>query len=401
MATAATSSPPEKLKILIALTYYLPHLTGLTIHVQLVAEALAARGHEVTVLAARHNIDLPRDETVNGVRIVRLWAPIRISRGMIMPMFPLALYFFMRRFDVIFVNTPMLETALIAIIAAMTGKRIVATHHGDLVLPPGKVSNRLIEAIMLRMFAYMARRSARLVAYSHDYAENSYYLKPFLAKVSVIYPPIYMPPPDPERVRELRAQWSREGGPVIGYLGRFVAEKRPDVLIRALDVINERYSNARIVFAGQYNIPYENTWEAHQVLIQRYTDQLIFLGVINNTQAVANFLGACDVFVLPSDTECFALVQVEAMLSGTPVIMTDTPGGRVPVTETGMGKIVPRGDWKAVGRAVIDVLDSRESFTKPRAQIEQTFNLKETIDRYEKQFRRAASLSRSKRKGSP
>jgi glycosyltransferase involved in cell wall biosynthesis len=229
----------DRLKILISLLYYLPHRTGLTNHVQHVAEALAARGHEVTVLAARHDIKLPRDEHINGVRIVRLWAPpIHMSRGMIMPLFPFALYAFMRRYDLIFINTPMLETALVAMIAGMTGKPVVATHHGDLVLPPGKLSNRLIERIMLIFFGYMAKRSAGLIAYSRDYAENSYYLKPFLDKVTPNYPPIKMPLPDPERVRELRAQWSKDGGPVIGYGGRFVLRirsrgRRPSSTARA------------------------------------------------------------------------------------------------------------------------------------------------------------------------
>jgi glycosyltransferase involved in cell wall biosynthesis len=392
----------DRLKILITLLYYLPHRTGLSIHVQHVAEALVARGHEVTVLASRHNIDLPRDERINGVRIVRLWTPpIHMSRGMIMPFFPFALFAFMRRYDLIFINTPMLETALVAVIAGMTGKPVVATHHGDLILPPGKLSNRLIERVMLTFFNYMAKRAAGLIAYSQDYADHSYYLKPFLDKVTPNYPPIKMPLPDPKRVRELRAQWSHEGGPLIGYGGRFVAEKRPDLLIRSLDVINQKYPNARIVFAGQYNIPYESTWQANQALIQKYADQLIFLGMITSMEAMANFYAACDVFVLPSDTECMGLVQVEAMLSGTPVVMTDTPGGRVPVTVTGMGKIVPRGDWKAIGNAVLDILAAPEKYRKTRAEIDSIFNLDKTIDCYESQFRRAVQLrGRNRRKGS-
>ncbi|MCC7209398.1 MAG: glycosyltransferase family 4 protein, partial [Anaerolineae bacterium] len=324
------------LKILISLLYYVPHYTGYTIHVQDVAEALAARGHEVTVLCARHSLDLPRDETIRGVRIVRLWAPIRFSRAMIMPTYPLALWAFMRNYDVIFANTPAFETWMIALVARLTGTSVVATHHGDLVLPPG-LKNRLTEFVTFQLYKQMARRAHRLIAYSHDYADNSYYLRPFRDRVSVIYPPIKMPLPDPERARELRQQWAPDGGPLIGYSGRFVREKRPDLLIRALDVITRRHPNARIVFAGQYNIPYEDTWETHRALVEQWRDHLIFLGEITSREAMANFYAAMDVLALPSDTECFALVQVEAMLCGTPVVMTDTPGGRVPVTVTGMG----------------------------------------------------------------
>jgi len=386
------------LKILICLLYYVPHYTGYTIHVQDVAEALAARGHEVTVLCGRHSMDLPSDETIRGVRIVRLWAPIKLSRAMVMPTYPLALWAFMRNYDLIFANTPAFETWMISLAARLTGKSVVSTHHGDLILPPG-LANRIIRAVTFQLFKFMANHAHRLIAYSRDYADNSYYLLPFKDKVSVIYPPIRIPSANPERVKELRAQWSKDGGPVIGFSGRFVQEKRPDLLIRSLEIINKQYPNARVVFAGQYNIRYEDTWERNRSLVEQYKDQLIFLGEIKSREAMANFYAALDVLVLPSDTECFALVQVEAMLCGTPVVMTDTPGGRVPVTVTGMGKIVPRGDWREMGCAVVDILTNREQYIKPREAIETTFSLEETINRYERHFRDAAKHSRIKLPG--
>lgn len=388
----------KPLKILISLLYYVPHYTGYTIHVQDVAEALAARGHEVTVLCARHNLDLPRDETIRGVRIVRLWAPIKLSRAMIMPTYPLALMAFMREYDVIFANTPMFETWMVALASALTGKSVVSTHHGDLVLPQG-LSNRVIQFVTFQLFKLMAGRAHRLMAYSRDYADNSYYLRPYLDKVTPNYPPVRIPHPDPARVAELRAQWAHNGGPLIGYSGRFVQEKRPDVLIRSLEVINKTYPNARVVFAGQYKIPYEDTWERHADLVNQYRDQLNFLGLITSREALANFYAAMDVLVLPSDTECFALAQVEAMLCGTPVVMSDTPGGRVPVTVSGMGKIAPRGDWRAFGQAVVDVLQAPEKYRRTRAEIESIFNFEHTIDTYEQVFQSAAAASRVKTAG--
>ena len=107
----------RKLNIVISLLYYFPHRTGLTLHVQSMAEEMVRRGHDVTVITARYSNDLPRDEsTHNGVRIVRLWAPIKISRGMIMPAFPWAAYFAMRSADIVSIHTPMLETALVTLL---------------------------------------------------------------------------------------------------------------------------------------------------------------------------------------------------------------------------------------------------------------------------------------------
>lgn len=381
----------DKLKILICLLYYFPHRTGLTIHVQRVAEELVRRGHEVTVLTARYSNDLPRDDTTmhEGVRIVRLWAPIRLSRGMIMPAYPWALYKLMREHDVVSVHTPTPETALIAAISALVGKNVVVTHHGDLILPGG-LANRAIQGGMYATYTLLARRASHILAYSQDYADHSYYLQPFMDKVTPVYPPIHMPLPEPGRVEDLRAEWSKDGAPLIGFAHRFVEEKRPDLAIRALEVVLQKYPNARLVFAGEHKIRYENTWERQQALVEKFRDHLIFLGLLTETQDVANFYAACDVQVLTSDSECFALAQVEAMLCGTPVVATDIPGGRVPVRETGMGKLARPGDWQSVGAALVDVLDALEQFRKPRAEIERKFSFQETIDRYEEQFRKYA-----------
>lgn len=382
-----TAASPEKLRILINLLYYFPHRTGLTIHVQRVAEELVRRGHEVTVLTARYRNDLPRDDVHmhEGVRIVRLWAPIRMSRGMIMPAYPWAAWNLMRQHDVISIHTPMLETAVVAVLSKLTGTRLIITHHGDLILPGGLI-NRFIQSTMFQFYKIAARRASRIVAYSQDYADHSYYLLPFMDKVTVNYPPVHMPHPQPERVAQLRAKWGKDGGPIIGFAHRFVEEKRPDLALRSLEVVNQRYPNARLVFAGEYDIAYEDTWERQQALVNQYRDQLIFLGLIKDTQELANFYAACDVLLLTSDSECFALAQVESMLCGTPVVATNIPGGRVPVTVTGMGLIAEKGSWQTIGEAVVAVLDEPEQYQKPRETIEQIFSFKETVDRYEELF---------------
>jgi len=375
-----------KLKILIVLLYYHPHSTGLTHYVKMLAEELVCRGHEVTVIASCHSRELPLGEaTLNGVRVIRLWAPIALSRGRIMPTYPWAIYRLLREHDVVNIHVPLLETALVAFLAGIAGVKIIPTHHGDLILPDNPINN-MISKIMFAFYKYMAKRAPCIIGLSDDYADNSYYLLPFREKVRIIYPPMIIPEPDPVGVQRLRREWRRNGGPLIGYAGRFVQEKRPDLLIRSLDVINGTHPNARIVFAGDYDISYEGTWRRHQDLVGKYRSQLTFLGLIRDKQELANFYAACDVLVLPSDSDCFPLVQGEAMLCGTPVVMTDIAGGRVAVSITGMGKLAKAGDWRSIGETTLEVLADPARFSKPRDTIRGVFSFEETVNRYESIF---------------
>lgn len=375
------------MKVLIILTYYAPHRTGLTIHVQRVAEALVRRGHQVTVLTSRYHPALPRDEIMHGVRVVRLRSLMRVSRTQVMPAFPLAVWRLIGLHDVVNIHTPLPEASLVALLARWRGRRpLVVTHHGDAVLPAGWY-NRLIERAVFRVYRDAARYARAVIGYSQDYAENSAYLRPFLSKVAVIYPPILAPAPDPAGVTALRRAHGLEGRTVIGYAGRFVEEKRPDLLIRAIPYLVERFPDLSIVFAGEYQIRYESFFERCAPLIEQFRDRLVFLGLLPGAQEMSNFYALCSVLALPSGTECFGMVQAEAMLCGTPVVVSDTPGAREVVRVTGMGEIFPRGDVPALAAAIERVLVNRQAYIRPPEQIAATFSLERTVDGYEALFR--------------
>ncbi|MGE0212690.1 MAG: glycosyltransferase family 4 protein [Parvibaculaceae bacterium] len=379
------------MRILITLLYYLPHRTGMQTYIQRMAEALVARSHEVTLLVAWHDRSVPREETVAGVRIVRVPVlPLRLSRGRLMPGYPMALWRLARTHDVISAHVPMLEAPMIAAVSKLQRKPLVVTHHGDLRLPAG-AANRVIERMVFAGYRTLAAAAHRIVAYSEDYARHSSWLVPYAAKTTPIAPPIVIPLPEPGEVARLRAELAPDGGPLIGFAGRFVEEKRPDLVIRALEIIRKQRPHARVAFAGEHRIPYEDTWARHAGLTKAQADGLIFLGLKDDPRFMANFYAACDVLALPSDGECFGLVQVEAMLCGTPAVMADTPGGRVPVKATGMGLITPRGDAEALARSLLEVIDRREVYVKPRETIERAFPMEATVEAYERLFAEAAA----------
>jgi glycosyltransferase involved in cell wall biosynthesis len=107
------------------------------------------------------------------------------------------------------------------------------------------------------------------------------------------------------------------------------------------------------------------------------------LGVLSPGELAALYPN-CDLVVLPSlnSTESFGLVQVEAMLCGTPSIASNLPGVRQPVTLTGMGEVVPIGDANGLAEAIIKVLRDKESYIRPRREIADRFNTARTADGY-------------------
>ena len=63
------------------------------------------------------------------------------------------------------------------------------------------------------------------------------------------------------------------------------------------------------------------------------------------------------------------MVQVEAMLCGTPVVATDLPGVRVPVRKTGMGELVRKEDARDLAEKIVMVVQKKAFYGKKQSII--------------------------------
>src|SRR5262245_30082006 len=361
------------MKVLSTLTYYHPHWTGLTAHAQRVAEGLARRGHSVTVLAYRHTPALARREVHNGVRVERVRPLARISRGMIAPAFTVAAARLVREHDVVLINSPMLESLLIALSCRAAGRPVVLVHHGDLTMPSG-LANSTVERVTVASMVGAARLADRVTTYSDDYGGPSYFLLPFRPRLTAIDPPVDIPVPDRAAATSWRTALGLREKPVIGFAGRFVEEKGCDILLRALPALLEVAPDAHLLFAAETNVVYERFYERCRPLIAALAGHVTELGLLRDRQRLADFYALCDVLALPSRSDCFALVQAEAMLCGTPVVAADIPGAREVVRRTGMGRLVKAEDPAALAAGLLAVLGERPRYERPRSEIAAVFD---------------------------
>jgi glycosyltransferase involved in cell wall biosynthesis len=357
----------DPMRILIVLTYYRPHTSGLTIYAERLAKALARRGHQVTVLTSHFEKNLPYEEIQNGVKIIRVPVLFRLSKGTVMPTFGAIANRLVLEHDIIQLHLPQFDAAGVALRGRLLRKPTVITYHCDLKMPPGLLSWAANQAVIL-MNHLAAQFTHRIVTYTEDYAVNSPYLRNYLSKLKVIRPPVELPKKTDQMVSDFAVRHNPEGRrPVIGLAARFASEKGVEVLLNALPKILQVFPDAMVQFAGPYQkiLGEETYFDRLSPVINSFIERGAwhFTGELDPREMAA-FYPNLDVLVLPSlnSTEAFGLVQIEAMMNGVPSVASNLPGVRQPVKVHGMGKIVPIGDGQALAESVIEVLQSPERF---------------------------------------
>lgn len=379
------------MRILIALTYYRPHYSGLTIYAERLARALVARGHRVTVLTSQYDTNLPKREVRAGVEIIRLPVLFRISKGVIMPSLPFWAWRLVRQADIVNLHVPQLDAAPIAVLARLLGKPVVLTYQCDLVLPQGFIHR--VANVASNIANHISATAANVVVNSsQDYSENSLFLRKYIDKVSIVDIPVELPDNTEAEVEAIRKRYSiKPAEHTIGMVARLAAEKGVLHLVRALHKVLDIYPDARVLYVG----PYKDVFGEEQYskmlapLIAEHGEHWHFLGVIPDKELAAIFQ-LCDLVVLPStnSTEALGIVQVEAMTFGTPAVASDLPGLRQPVIQTGMGEIFPVADSDALAESIRMVLSNPQKYEGDVHAIRNRFSPARIAAAYEEIFQK-------------
>ena len=379
------------MKILMALDYYRPNVSGLTLYVEHLAEGLASRGHDVSVLTHRHIPDLPSEAFENGVRVVRAAVAARIGKALVSPAILARAVSEIRRSDLLHLHAPLVNAIPLASLAAAFRVPLIITYHCDL-RPPSGISQRLVEVVARASQNFALDRAQRAVTYTEDYARNTPALADRIDKVSWILPPVAEPPDTGRDSDQVRERYGVRGRPVLLFLGRFAEEKGLFFLLDALTRVRSRFPEAILVLAGENKlVPGETVGQRLKTLLADPASGVVATGIVPPRE-IADLFTMSDVLVLPSinSTESFGLVQVEAMLRGVPVVASNLPGVRQPARMTGMGEIAPVGDAVGLADQILKVLESPERYRRPREEIRAMFSSERTLSEYESVYRSAS-----------
>lgn len=263
-------------------------------------------------------------------------------------------------------------------------KPLVLTYHSDIIRQSAAL--RVYRPILERML----RRADKIVVATPNHLKYSAWLPQYAEKVEVIPFGIdqrrFNTTTPAEQAEIARLKALAGGKPILLNIGRLVGYKGQSCLIEALSGLD-----AVVWFAGTG--PLLDDLQ-QQVARLKLTDRVKFWGGVDDTQ-LATLLKACDVFVLPSITpnEAFAIVQIEAMACGKPVISTDLPSGVPWVNQHGTtGLVVKPGDVAALRESIRQLISDSALARRygenglRRAQTE--FTEDRMIDRYWELFER-------------
>lgn len=130
---------------------------------------------------------------------------------------------------------------------------------------------------------------------------------------------------------DFRRRFAMDNEKIILFMGRLVYEKGIQNLISAMPKVLSHYHDAKLVIAGKGGMIDELR---NQVNALGIANKVYFAGYLNSND-VKKMYKCADISVFPSTYEPFGIVAIEAMLSGTPVVVSDI-GGLNEIVEHGV-----------------------------------------------------------------
>jgi glycosyltransferase involved in cell wall biosynthesis len=196
--------------------------------------------------------------------------------------------------------------------------------------------------------------AARLLAVTRVEAQQLRDLGADHTRIRIVPNPVDLQEFDaPPKRGTFRRRHGFETAPIVLFLGKLTQRKRLDVLIRAFHRLGG--VDAQLVIAGNDMGAGRRARELVGSL--GLESRTTFIGLLRDRERLEALTDA-DVLVYPSQDEIFGLVAVEALLCGTPVVVSDDSGCGEIVRGVGGGAVIPCGDVDACAHAIRAALDA-------------------------------------------
>ena len=211
------------------------------------------------------------------------------------------------------------------------------------------------ERAVLRLELMILRFADVVIANSRGAAEDLVDAAPHLAgQTRVIHNPVVWPDLAKRASEPVDNPWLQDPStPVILAAGRLVAVKDYPTLLKAFAKVVLKSRPTRLLVLGEG----QDREALRRLAVDLRIDEVVdFAGFVTNP---FSYMSKVSVFVMSSVYEGSPNALVQAMACGTAVVSTDCPSGPREILQDGkLGRLVPVGDWQALGDAILEALDS-------------------------------------------
>ena len=188
-----------------------------------------------------------------------------------------------------------------------------------------------------------------------------------------------------------RDNYARPEEQIVYFIGRLVREKGVHVLINAAQEVLARNYNVKFIISGEGPA---QMWLEDQATSLGIQDKVLFTGYADK-QLRNNLYQIADVAAFPSLYEPFGIVALEAMVTKTPVVISDVGGFSEIVDHNVNGLKVYPGDSASLANNLLRILSDHNlaanlianSYQEVKTKYNWKTIAKKTIDVYQKVLR--------------
>jgi N-acetyl-alpha-D-glucosaminyl L-malate synthase BshA len=349
-------------------------LAGTEIATYNIAKHLARRGHEVHVITALDK-GLPEESTEEGFYVHRIfWQKIRFV-GVIS--FWTKVFLILRKVNPDMIHAQSIGICIPALIAKkLLRKPYVVWGQGSDVYLPGKFIKSISKLVL--------KNADTVIALTEDMKSE---MQKFCDRAILVIPNGI----DSESFENLSRESIRkklkikEDENVITFVGTLRPVKGVKYLIRAIKLITKVNGNVKLMLVGDGE---EREYVEDLVEELDLNECVKFIGRVQNEE-VPEYMVASDIFVLPSLSESFGIVNLEAMASGLPIVATKVGGLPEIVKDGENGFLVEPKNPKQIAEGTLLLLrdnELRERISKNNKEKAKKYGWDGVVERLEEAY---------------
>ena len=343
----------NKIRILLGSTLFTESKGGGEIYCEYLMKALQTRGHEVKIISGKdimsRNINEKHVEYIPELH--RIWEIGRRSKGIkrsiLLNLHMLQCSFFMckyflenkNKYDVIHAHDWItLKAGIIARI--FTKKPVINTYHSHPpILSIGEAkSSEYITTVSIETGEWLKKRGIKKLSRIPGAVDSGVFKQL-----------------DKEDCKEKIGVSNR----TIIYVGRMIKEKNVTTLLFAFKEASKKISDLTLLLVGAG--PFEN--ELRRITEEIGLNNVRFEGNIPH-KTLPIYYNSADLMVMPSDYEAYALVCLEAISCGVPVVLTSQAKSIIEKFEDGSFEVVNPRSVEEMSNAIIKCLEKTEHSKK-------------------------------------